>query len=130
MQRLLPISPGTQLRGTDLEWLAEGLARAGCRQILVREPHLEERPMVRLASRLAVRLPELILHDRMPGARQVAYGTGWGLHLPSGVDVAAVRARFPHRLGVSCHTLDEVLAALPGTRFTIERPAILRMTGT
>ena len=111
MQRLLPVSPGTHGKGAELEWLTEGLARAGCRQLLLRELHLEERQVVQLATRLAVRLPQLILHDRMPRARHVARVAGWGLHLPSGTDVAAVRADFPHRLGVSCHSVDEVLAA-------------------
>lgn len=111
MQRLLPVSPGTHGQGAELEWLAEGLARAGCRQLLLRERHFEERQVVQLASRLAVRLPELILHDSMPRARHVARVTGWGLHLPGGSDVAAVRADFPHRLGISCHSVDEVLAA-------------------
>lgn len=111
MQRLLAISPGTQRQGTDLEWLAEGLHRAGCRQLLVREPHLDERAVIHLATRLAYRLPGLILHARMAGAQALATRAGWGLHLSSTANVPAVRAAFPHRLGVSCHSVDQVLAA-------------------
>jgi thiamine-phosphate pyrophosphorylase len=111
MQRLLAISPGTQNQGTDLESLTEGLFRAGCRQLLLREPQLEERSVIHLATRLAYRLPDLILHERMPGARDLALRAGWGLHLSGDSDVASVRADFPNRLGVSCHSVDEVLAA-------------------
>jgi len=114
VQRLLPISPGTQGDGADMVWLAEGLSRAGCRQLLLRELHLAERSVVRLACALSIRLPQLVLHDRMAGARAIATATGWGLHLPSGSDVAAVRVAFPHRLGVSCHSAAEVLAAQAG----------------
>jgi thiamine-phosphate pyrophosphorylase len=111
MQRLLPITPGTQRRGSDLEWLVEGLARAGCRQLLLREPHLDARAVVHLATRLSVRLPGLILHDRMSGARGLAARAGWGLHLSAQSDAGAVRADFPNRLGISCHSEAQVLAA-------------------
>jgi len=111
VQRLLPISPGTHRRAQDLEWLAEGLARAGCVQILLREPQLSERAVIHLATRLEPRLPQLILHDRMPGARQLARRTGWGLHLGSQTDIASVRDSYAHRLGVSCHSVAEARQA-------------------
>ncbi len=114
MQRLFPISPGTQRRGSDLEWLVEGLYKAGCRQLLLREPHLDERSVVQLATRLSPRMPGLVLHDRMPGARGIALQGGWGLHLFAGSDVQGVRQGFPHRLGVSCHSVAEVCEAEQG----------------
>ncbi len=111
MQRLLPISPGTHRISSDLEWLCEGLHRAGCRQLVLREPHLDERSVIQLAMRVSVRLPELILHARLPGALALATTTGWGLHLPSDADVRALRSGFPHRLGVSCHSAGDALSA-------------------
>lgn len=107
MQRLLPISPGSERL---LEQRAEALYRAGCRQLLVREPALRGRPLVSLINRLAQRF-SLIVHARNRHGEDIARAGGHGLHLPGVADVAAVRERFDGLLGYSAHSAEDVLYA-------------------
>ena len=74
MQRLLPISPGSERL---LEQRAEALYRAGCRQLLVREPALRGRPLVSLINRLAQRF-SLIVHARNRHGEDIARAGGHG----------------------------------------------------
>ncbi len=59
----------------------------------------------------------IVLHDRMPGAREMAVTLGLGLHLrgsddPARADVRTARARHPFLLGASTHSPEEARAAL------------------
>jgi thiamine-phosphate pyrophosphorylase len=107
MQRLLPISPGSPAL---LESRAEGLYRAGVRQLLVREKHMRGRPLVAMLNRLTQRF-DLIVHARCRHGEEIAREAGYGLHLPGVSDVAAVRARFSGLLGYSAHSDEDVLYA-------------------
>ncbi len=110
MQRLLPISPGDHRLGRDLVWCAEALHRAGCRQLLVREPQLDRRELVELLNALASRIPVLIVHHRCVDAVELALAGGWGLHGPPELLTAwASRIRAP--CGSSTHGVQEVRAA-------------------
>jgi thiamine monophosphate synthase len=104
LDRLLPISPGDHRVQRDLISGAEGLWRAGVRQLLVRELHLDARALVALLRALAPRA-RLIVNARCADAERLAARGGFGLHLPGGADVGAVRARFPGTLGYSAHSL-------------------------
>jgi len=107
MQRLLPVSPGDWRL---LEHHAEALYRAGVRQLMVREPQMQERDLVALLNRLAQRF-SLIVHARNSSGEELARRGGHGLHLPGVADVAAVRARFDGLLGFSAHSDEDVLYA-------------------
>ena len=56
-------------------------------------------------------LPEIQVHDRIQGARELARTGIVGLHLPAAVEPASVRAEVPGRLGVSTHSRRGLLAA-------------------
>jgi thiamine-phosphate pyrophosphorylase len=56
--------------------------------------------------------PDVFLHARIQCAAELAHARGHGLHLPGGADPAAVRAHFSGRLSQSCHSVEEVRAAL------------------
>lgn len=100
---MIPALLGITDGGPELAARCRAAAAAGLPALLVREATLPE---------VLLDLPlRLLLHARMPGAIEVARARGLGLHLPSGADVAATRARFDGWLGVSCHSPDEVRAA-------------------
>lgn len=90
--RLVVVTGG----GADVAGRVRALVEAGA-EVLVREPALPA----------GLPLPRVILHARMPGAAAVAHA----LHLGSDADVAAWRARFAGRLGVSAHSRADALAA-------------------
>jgi thiamine-phosphate pyrophosphorylase len=56
--------------------------------------------------------PQVFVHARIPDAVALARAHEHGLHLPGGADPAAVRARFRGRLSQSCHSVEQVRAAL------------------
>lgn len=89
---------------------------------MVREKHLEARALVGVLRALAPRL-RLIVHAQCADGEAVARAGGWGLHLPGGVDVGAVRARFDGLLGYSAHSLtDAVYARDAGADYALISP--------
>jgi thiamine-phosphate pyrophosphorylase len=110
---LLVISDRSQAR-LPLTEIAEGAFEAGCRWFSLREKDLPA------AERLAL-LAELVAAGRRYGAVVMAHddldaviatGAG-GVHLPSGGDPRAARARLPRGLiGVSAHQPGEAAALL------------------
>ncbi len=108
LQRLLPISPG---RRQNLVDDAKALAAAGCTQMILREPQRSRWDIEQCLPSLKKLLPGLILHATNVNAWRFAEIHQTGLHLPSHVDPALWRGRFPGRLGISCHSEEEVAAA-------------------
>jgi len=120
MQRLLPISPD---RPTDLIKDAKALSAAGCRQLLVREPHRTRWQLDQDIPRLKELLPDLILHATNINAWRFAEIHQTGLHLPSHLDPKLWRGRFSGRLGMSCHSAEEVKkATLAGLDYVLLSP--------
>ena len=111
MQRFLPISPGDHGLGGDLVDAARELSAGGSRTLLVREPQLDAGALRDLVTRLLPWLPELVLHDRTPGARELAVSMGLGLHLPAHVEPLEVRDQIRGRLGVSAHSREDLVSA-------------------
>ena len=108
MQRLLPISPG---RRQNLIHDAIALAAGGCTQLILREPHRSRWELEQSLEELTQHLPGLILHATNINAWRFAEIHSTGLHLPSHLDPAKWRKRFAGRLGISCHTLEEIQKA-------------------
>ena len=122
LERLLPISPGDHRVSRDLVAAAEGLRRAGVRQLLLREPQLTSKQLTALARALAGGL-RLIVHARCDGGEALARSGGFGLHLTGGADVRAVRARFKGMLGYSAHSLaDAIYARQAGADYALISP--------
>ncbi len=123
--RLLGITCG----GEALTERVEVAIAAGL-DVLVREPSLTDdlrRWLTTFAHRGAgvshprnapgAVIGRIVLHDRMPGAREIAVTLGLGLHLrgsddPARADVRTARARHPFLLGASTHSPEEARAAL------------------
>lgn len=105
---MIPRLWGITAGGVDLAGRVQAALDAGLPAVLVREPALPDDLLPVLA-----RAPERAwLHARMPGAAALAAAMGFGLHLPGDADPAWWRARFPGRLGRSCHAPAEARAAL------------------
>ncbi len=111
MQRFLPISPGHHERIHQILEFAQEFAAAGGRMILLRELHMSATALEQLVEALLPVLPEIQVHDRTQGARELARTGRVGLHLSAAVDPALVRAEVPGRLGVSAHSRRALLAA-------------------
>ncbi len=112
---LLAISPGDHGVNRDLRFVARGLRGLDAVALLVREPHLDERELVRLVGDLSTLFPGgLWVHATNPSGEDVARWGKHGLHLDSRADVAAVRARFEGPLGVSVHGLPAARRAREG----------------
>lgn len=110
--RIIGISPGADGSPRDLQSLAEAAARGGMDGLVLREPQLTERRYVTLARKLAPWLGAgLILHAKHPCAVDIAEASGWGLHLSAGMEPASVRGQIRGPLGVSCHSVEALLAA-------------------
>lgn len=103
---LLAISPGDHGVERDLRFVARGLKGLDAVALLIREPHLDERELVRLVTDLGPLFPgALWVHARNTCGEDVARWGEHGLHLDSRADVKEVRARFDGPLGVSVHGL-------------------------
>jgi thiamine-phosphate pyrophosphorylase len=124
---LLVISDRSQARLPLLE-VAAAAFKGGCRWFSLREKNLPA------AGRLAL-LAELVSMGRAYGAAVMAHedieiviaaGAG-GVHLPSGADPAAARARLPRGLiGASVHGAGEAAALLAtGTDYVTISPIFL-----
>jgi len=111
MQRFLPISPGQHEKQDQLLEFAQQFASAGGRMLLLRELHMSAAALEQLVETLLRVLPEIQVHDRIQGARELARTGIVGLHLPAAVEPASVRAEVPGRLGVSTHSRRGLLAA-------------------
>ncbi len=111
MQRFLPISPGHHEKNHQILAFAREFAAAGGRTLLIRELHLSASALEKLVETLLPVLPEIQVHDRIQGARELARTGIVGLHLPAAVDPSTVRAEVPGRLGVSAHSRRALLAA-------------------
>lgn len=110
--RVLGFSPGDHGCGRTLTWLLQGAVDGGLQAIVLREPHLSKPAYVELARRISPLFGAgLILHASHPDAMDVAEASGWGLHLPSNVDIRAARARVRGLLGASCHDAESLRAA-------------------
>jgi thiamine-phosphate pyrophosphorylase len=110
---LLVISDRSQARFPLVETAAAAFA-VGCRWFSLREkdlPAAERRAL--LAELVALGQPygaTVMAHDDLDAV--VAAGAG-GVHLPSGRDPAAARARLPHGLvGASAHSVAEAAALI------------------
>ena len=104
----MPISPG---RTQNLVDDAAALRDAGCHQLILREPHRTRWEIENQLPALKELLPGLILHAKNINAWRFAEIYKTGLHLPSHVDPKLWRDRFSGLLGISCHNLEEVVAA-------------------
>lgn len=100
---MIPALLGITDGRADLRPRCLAAAEAGLPALLVREAAVPDE-LFDLPLRL-------VLHARMEGALAAASALGFGLHLPSGADVAATRARFGGLLGVSCHSRVDARAA-------------------
>eukprot|EP00967_Tisochrysis_lutea_P126196 scaffold212969_cov28-Tisochrysis_lutea.AAC.1 len=111
---LLVISPGVgQAHMDSLYRAACALSAVGVRRLLLREPALDAQQVRSLAARLLARYPRdgLLLHEKCAGAREAAGALGLGLHLSGSADWAAERRRTSGPLGVSAHSVNEVMLA-------------------
>lgn len=105
---MIPRLWGLTAGGDDLPERVRAALDAGLPAVLVREPALPDALLPVLAGAPG----RAWLHARMPGAAAVAAAMGFGLHLPGDADPVWWRARFPGRLGRSCHAPAEARAAL------------------
>ena len=105
---MLPISPG---RRQGLIEDAKALARGGCFQLILREPHRSRWDLAQALPVLKDLLPGLILHATNVNAWRFAEVHSTGLHLPSHLDPKLWRSRFKGRLGISCHSEDDLQKA-------------------
>jgi thiamine-phosphate diphosphorylase len=110
--RVIGISPGADGTPRDIQSFAEAASRGGMDGLILRETQLSERQLVSLARQLAPWLGAgLILHARHPAAIEIAAAAGWGLHLPSDMDPTRLRDQIRGPLGMSCHSVEALLAA-------------------
>ena len=79
--------------------------------MILREPHRTRWEIEEQLPALKTLLPGLILHATNVNAWRFAELYDTGLHLPSHVDPKSWRDRFAGLLGISCHGLEEVMAA-------------------
>ena len=110
---LLVISDRRQARG-PLEQVAEAAFRGGCRWFSLREKDLppeERRALLGALVALGHRFGAVVTaHEDVEAA---VWADARGVHLPSGGDPAAVRARLPAALiGASAHSADEASTVL------------------
>ena len=92
-----------------LEELAEAAFAGGCRWFSLREkdlPEAERAAMLRALVALGRRWGATVtVHEDIDAAAAIGAS---GVHLPSGGDIAAARARLPHALiGASAHSAEE-----------------------
>lgn len=126
--RLLVISPGDVATPESVVHLGDvctALAHSGVRRLLLREPQISQRQLDRLVLTLLPHYPRdgLLLHEKCPGAPNVAAAHGLGLHLKSTSDWRAQRASFRGPLGVSAHSEAEArLAADCGCQWAFLSP--------
>ncbi len=106
---IIAITPGD---GRALLPWVQALAGAGLPTLLLREPGLDRAALAACVEVARAADVQVLLHDKHPDARALAQQHGLGLHLASGADPADARALTAGPLGVSCHSLDEVDAAL------------------
>jgi len=97
-----------------LEELADAIFAGGCRWFSLREKDLPAAERCALLGRLVVVGrrwgAKIMVHDDLEAAATAGVD---GVHLPSGGNVAAARARLPDRLiGASAHSADEAAALL------------------
>ena len=110
--RVIGISPGADGTPRDIQTFAEAASRGGMDGLILRETQLTERQLVSLARQLAPWLGAgLILHARHPASVEIAAAAGWGLHLPSDLDPTRLRDQIRGPLGMSCPSLEALLAA-------------------
>jgi thiamine-phosphate pyrophosphorylase len=110
---LLVISDRHQLR-LPLEQVAEAVFAGGCRWFSLREKDLppdERRALLRALATLGRRFGAIVTaHEDIEAVAAVGAD---GVHLPSGGNPAAARARLPGALiGASAHSADEASALL------------------
>ncbi len=110
---LLVISDRHQLR-LPLEQVAEAVFAGGCRWFSLREKDLppdERRALLRALATLGRRFGAIVTaHEDIEAVAAVGAD---GVHLPSGGNPAAARARLPGALiGASAHSADEAWALL------------------
>ncbi|MEC7239692.1 MAG: thiamine phosphate synthase [Myxococcota bacterium] len=105
LQRVLPISPG---RRQGLIRDAEALAAGGCTQLVLREPQRSRWDLQQALPSIKSILPGLILHATNVNAWRFAELHDTGLHLPSHLDPKLWRTRFQGRLGISCHSIEDI----------------------
>ena len=110
---LLVISDRRQAR-LPLEQVAEGVFAGGCRWFSLREkdlPAAERRDLLRALVVLGRRFAAVVTaHEDIDA---IAAAGADGVHLPSGGDPQAARARLPGALiGASAHSADEASALL------------------
>ena len=123
LQRVLPISPG---RHQGLIEDAAALARGGCTQMILREPHRDRWSLEQALPALKTILPGLILHATNVNAWRFAEIHKTGLHLPSHLDPTLWRSRFEGTLGISCHSIEELQKAeAAGLDYALLSPVFL-----
>jgi len=107
---IVGITPGNPAQ--PITELALAAHHGGLRAVIVREPDLTTQAAMDIASCLKpVYGPGLILHSRTPIGAELAIELGCGLHLPATADPARHRRAMKGWLGISCHTLSDLLAA-------------------
>lgn len=127
---LLIISDRRQARH-PLEALAEAAFAGGCRWFSLREkdlPEAERAAMLRALVALGRRWGATVtVHEDIDAA---VTASACGVHLPSGGDVAAARARLPHALiGASGHSAEEASLLLSdGADYVTVSPVFLTVS--
>lgn len=123
---LLVISDRHRAR-RPLEEVAAAVFAGGCRWFSLREKDLppeERRALLTALVALGHRFAAIVtVHEDI----EAAVAVGVGIHLPSGGDVAAARARLPAALiGSSAHSADETAALLrAGADYVTASPVFL-----